>query len=414
MMEKGKPTTQGVNHKNSFMSASYPAEEGFSKAIRGILTKALEGQVFEALMLPLKVPKTEAYAWTLLDDTGLLEYASLLPPVMTIQGGKALSELTKHGELIEKTAVLLRPCEIRAAVELFKLKQINPDNITLISIDCPGAVPLSAYLADPEKYSREFQEHMEEKGKDESLRPVCQVCDKFSLLAPAEVIEEKEGYAADIHIGFFGQKGKQLLLFPLTEKGRVMVEGLGLKAKSPAESWEKTVETMTTARLKNRQAFDKDFLSRISGPEPFSEVFDACINCHNCMRACPICYCQQCYYDSESVRLSSENYMARAKKRGSLRFPLDTLLFHLGRMSHMVLSCVSCGACEDACPASIPVGQVFSLVGNQTQAAFEYVPGVDRRQPLPLQAFQEEEFCEVEIPCECGEGQSPSEVNKNA
>ena len=414
MKEKGKPATQDISPKNSFMSASYPAGDGFAKAIRAVLTKALDDQVFEAVMMPLKVPKTEAFAWTLLDDTKLLEHASPLPPVMTIQGGKALSELTKHGELIERTAVLLRPCETRAAVELFKLKQINLENITLISIDCPGAVPLSDYLSDPENQARKFQDLMEENGDEDALRPVCRICDKFSIPAPAEGGMEEGGHAADVHIGFLGQKGKRLLLFPLTEKGRTLVEGLGLKAESPENSWETAVQTMTDARRKNRQAFNKDFLSRISGPDSFSEMFDACINCHNCMRACPICYCQQCYYDSEAIRLPSENYLERAKKRGGLRFPLDTLLFHLGRMSHMVLSCVSCGACEDACPASIPVGQIFSLVGDQTQSSFEYVPGINRLQPLPLQAFREDEFCEVEIPCECGEGQAPSEVNKNA
>jgi len=62
----------------------------------------------------------------------------------------------------------------------------------------------------------------------------------------------------------------------------------------------------------------------------------------------------------------------------------------------MSLSCVSCGACEDACPTSIPVAQVFSLVGDRNQKAFEYIPGRSIDEPLPLRVYGEKEFGEVE------------------
>jgi formate dehydrogenase subunit beta len=65
-------------------------------------------------------------------------------------------------------------------------------------------------------------------------------------------------------------------------------------------------------------------------------------------------------------------------------------------MLHMSLSCVSCGACEDACPTAIPVAQVFSLVGGQNQEEFGYVPGRSREEPPPLRVYEEEEFEEVE------------------
>ena len=52
------------------------------------------------------------------------------------------------------------------------------------------------------------------------------------------------------------------------------------------------------------------------------------------------------------------NYLSRAAKRGAFRFPADTLFFHLGRMSHISASCVSCGLCEDACPVDIPVEEL--------------------------------------------------------
>ena len=64
----------------------------------------------------------------------------------------------------------------------------------------------------------------------------------------------------------------------------------------------------------------------------------------------------------------------------------------------MILSCVSCGACEDACPMDIPVAQVFSLVADDAQRLFNYEPGRDKQEPLPTVVYREEEFREVEKP----------------
>ena len=86
----------------------------------------------------------------------------------------------------------------------------------------------------------------------------------------------------------------------------------------------------------------------------------------------------------------------RAEAAGGLRLPPDTLLFHVGRMLHMSISCISCGACEDACPTSIPVAQIFSLVGGQNQEEFNYVPGRSVDEPLPLRVYEDREFEEVE------------------
>ena len=68
-------------------------------------------------------------------------------------------------------------------------------------------------------------------------------------------------------------------------------------------------------------------------------------------------------------------------------------------MLHMSLSCVSCGACEDACPTSIPVAQVFSLVGDKNQEEFGYIPGMNLEEPLPLRVYENREFEEVEQSC---------------
>ena len=73
----------------------------------------------------------------------------------------------------------------------------------------------------------------------------------------------------------------------------------------------------------------------------------------------------------------------------------DTILFQMTRMNHMSASCVSCGMCTSACPSEIPVGMIFSAVGESVQGAFEYVPGRDVTEQLPLITFQPNEWTEV-------------------
>ena len=79
-----------------------------------------------------------------------------------------------------------------------------------------------------------------------------------------------------------------------------------------------------------------------------------------------------------------------------MRFLPDTLLFQMGRMMHMSIACVSCGSCEDACPVSIPVAQVFSMIADETQELFGYISGRSLDEPIPLVTYKEEELHEME------------------
>jgi formate dehydrogenase subunit beta len=75
-----------------------------------------------------------------------------------------------------------------------------------------------------------------------------------------------------------------------------------------------------------------------------------------------------------------------------VRLPADTLLFHLTRLNHMVTSCMGCGLCESACPSDLPVARVFQAVGEKVQAIFDYVPGRDEDEQIPISTFREDEL----------------------
>ena len=364
--------------------AIFPVKGGAEAGIIDFIKQALGKGCFDAVLILSKVPGGDSLVHLLIQDESLLKDARPICPVMPVQGAKALSSLTRLGKGKKKIAAVIRPCEIRATVELLKLEQVDLDNICLITTDCPGALPLADWVEDPKKAEEVFSEVLK-GGASESLRPVCQVCDKFSATG-----------SEDLHIGTLGTNSDSMLLIPNSPKGKAILDCLGASAEGDISQWQGTVKRLTEGRRGKREQAQKEFGVSVNGLDNLLDTFSKCINCHNCMRVCPICYCQQCFFDSGNMRFAFEDYLKRAEATGGLRLPPETLLFHIGRMLHMSLSCVSCGACEDACPTSIPVAQIFSLVADRNQKTFEYVPGRSMDEPLPLRGYEEKEFEEVE------------------
>jgi formate dehydrogenase subunit beta len=65
-------------------------------------------------------------------------------------------------------------------------------------------------------------------------------------------------------------------------------------------------------------------------------------------------------------------------------------------MTHMAISCVGCGSCEDVCPASIPISTIFKKAGKSIQEMFGYVPGKNLSEIVPICVFDTDELREVE------------------
>jgi formate dehydrogenase subunit beta len=369
---------------NTQKGSLLPAEGGVQKGIIDFVKQALKQEAFDAVLIPSRVPAGDSFAYFLIQSEAVLEGATPLSPIMPVQGARVISSITRRGKGKNRIAVITRPCEARATIELAKLEQVDLENITIITMDCPGVMPLSDYFKDQGKGDKLFED-ASQNWNSQPMRPVCQICDKFSAVG-----------GEDLHIGIMGIKSDSVLLIPGSPKGEDILNKVGLSLEEDISAWETTVSKLIEERKKKRNESNQGLKSDIKGIDRLLQAFSTCINCHNCMRVCPICYCRQCHFDSDKMKFSFDDYVTRAEARDGLRIPTDMLLFHIGRMLHMSLSCVSCGMCEDACPMDIPVSQIFTLVGDRNQEAFGYIPGRSVDEPLPLTTFEEEEFLEVE------------------
>jgi formate dehydrogenase subunit beta len=280
----------------------------------------------------------------------------------------------------------MRPCEIRSATELAKLRQIDLTNIIFLSVDCAGVIPTKHYISDPEASDDAYAAALNTFSIDD-VRSSCTACLHFDLT----------DVPTDLHIAILGHTATTCTLIPCSDRGTRCMTTMDMIPDQDIQAWQNAIEKQRHKRKEQRTKLFSDILARTSGITELDSYFVDCINCHNCMRVCPICYCRQCFFDSpDATRLESEQYFDRAMAKGGITLPADKLLFHLGRMSHMSLSCIGCGSCEDACAMEVPVAQIFMHMADRVQQMFDYTPGKNVDEPIPALTYKENELHEYE------------------
>jgi len=198
--------------------------------------------------------------------------------------------------------------------------------------------------------------------------------------------------AVDISLGLIGLDCSQRLL---VETSSELMDRVELSpAEVPVERGENLV-ALLEERRRTRERLFGELWARVRDVSGLLAEFSACIRCYNCMVACPICYCKECIFRTAIFEHPSSRYLKWVQRKGTIRMPTDTLLFHVTRLNHVVTSCVGCGMCESACPSRIPLATIFSAVGHGVQALFDYVPGRDPAEEIPLATFREEELTEI-------------------
>jgi formate dehydrogenase subunit beta len=367
-------------------SISIKGEKNLTDAFGVFLKDLLGSGSVDALLVPQEIASGGSVVPTLVKDANNLHpdpYAMALP----VNAAPLLVRTTDDSDVGDTIGAVLKPCEIRAAIELIKLNQINRDRVVLIGRDCLGTFSVEDYSAVTEaegagwteKAFKDIQNSAEFAYGGKQMRSACRVC---KTLAP---------YSADLVVRTIGVGDeKEIIVEAKTQRGEEILEKMNGQEKEYPDN--PALEKLSAAKEANRETLVKEAKEAVSTKEGLQKVFSTCIRCLNCMRACPICYCHECFFESDITALSPGQYLEKAGKEGTLRMPTDVLLFQLGRMNHMITSCVACGLCESACPSSIPLLSLYDALGKDVQDIFEYVPGRDEEEDLPVAVYKSDEL----------------------
>ena len=367
------------------------AEKDLLGALRGFFRDILETDYIKAILIPQHLPMKNMVMPTLVTDPDQLDGVDPLAPAFPLNAAKIVSRLTRK-PIGSKVAVVLRPCEIRAFVELVKLKQGRTDDVVLIGMDCLGAFPNKAYLQYAERHGAEstvrFYKSVLAGNPAEiegtALAPACMSCEN-----PVPI-------NADILIGLFGIEVENYFwVQSQTEAGTDLLNQLNLAEMAEPPSRKEAIDAIVSQRTACRDEMFAKTRAATNSLEKMAAYFANCINCYNCRVACPVCYCKECVFVTDVFNHDPSQYLRWANRKGLIKMPTDTIFFHLTRFAHMSTACVGCGQCSNACPNDIPVMELFRTVAQSTQQAFEYEAGISIEQEPPLSVFYENEFPEV-------------------
>ncbi|MFB0507629.1 MAG: 4Fe-4S dicluster domain-containing protein [Thermodesulfobacteriota bacterium] len=351
----------------------------------------LEKEVVEALLIPKKLPSGDGYCQTLIRNPEMLADVNPLAPTLPVQSARIISHLTITDPGC-KVGAVLKSCEIRAVIELVKFLQVKLDKLVLIGVDCLGTYEPSGYA----KMIRERGEGVSItggllKGAHEGrIEPQ----DGYDLRLACQICEYPSPQDADIIIGLFGHDPQREIFIQLRDQLATELAEKGILATSEegSPSRDQVIESLTEKRIRRRDEVFDAFRSGTKSLQDLMDALSTCIRCHNCMVACPICYCKECVFRTPTLEHKADQFLRWADRKGGVRMPTDTLLFHLIRLSHMVTSCIGCGLCDSACPNGLPVATLFRAVGQRVQGMFDYTPGRSVDEEPPVATFREDEL----------------------
>jgi len=366
-----------------------PSGQGMEADLKRLTTAMMETGAVDALVLPTRQADGRSVMPALITSPGEVEKAVFLSPSFFINTARMVSRLSFKSSG-RKTAVWMRPCEIRAFSELVKLNQASRDELVILGMDCPMALDRNT-----------CRDYMETHGK---------VPDHWAGLVypdPADPADSSRHFSracsvctspiavnSDLNFLFYSRAPDQGGFIEAgTTRGREILDQLSLDRGEVPDAR----ATIIRALVKSRQTAFDDMAGGVARATDnlgkLETFFGACINCYNCRNVCPVCYCRECVFNTDVFSHEPVQYHEWADKWGQIKLPSDTLFYHLTRLAHMSHACVGCGQCTLACPSQIPVASLFTTVARVTQAAFDYEPGSDDLPPFS--EFNADEYQDV-------------------
>jgi len=253
---------------------------------------------------------------------------------MTKNSAKYIPQLLEDSP-DSRLGVILRPCEMRALIEMQKREQNPSERLLTICVDCLGTYPRDDYQwrakrkGSTEQLANESL-HFARQGGIASyrFRSACQAC------------RSPISSQADINIGVIGLPVRQKILIDASDQVKTtLLAGGKISAVSDQDLLEQ--REYMIAKLLQRGAHTRqrleDNLETIlpRNVDALIKQFESCGECRECFSCCPLC---------------TANYPTRDK---SGKYRRD-------QVKEWMVSCAGCGMCEQACPNHLPLVTIFS------------------------------------------------------
>ncbi len=356
---------------------AFPEAVTPTQALRSMLEAMLSKHLVDAVLVPARSPYGKLPMPMLITDPAGLADIDPLAPVAPFNSARQTATVTRHASG-RRLGLFLRPCEISAWRELIKLHQCVHEDTLLISMDCQGRMENDTYLKLAEAQDDPTTAFYRDVYLRDETTVSCRMCERF------------QPQGADLTLCLLGTASELPVLAVETDAGKRLADDLGLVDCDPPAERASAVSDLRKERQAFRAARFSAITEKIKNMEGFQQLIATCLNCYNCRTACPVCYCRECVFLTDVFAHPPETLLQRASKKGSIKLPADTTMFHMTRLAHMAHACVGCGQCSSVCPSHIPVAEIFQAVAADVQKLFDYQPGRRLDEPIPYLAYGKE------------------------
>ncbi len=317
----------------------------------------LDGMLVSLYDIP-EIVRGEGAATRLLDDPAQLENFNPFHPLMAINAARRVPEILRE-KPGEKLGIILRPCEMRALIEMVKHDSFSIDHLLTICVDCLGTYPVEdvAWRAgrkgSADKLASEGLRFARQGGiAAYRFRSACQAC-----ISP-------EARGARVNIGALGLPVRQYLLVSIPDETMAQQLGIDGIASGAADAHilqqrEKVLANQSERQNEHRERIISGLGDKLPrNLEVLLQQFENCGACQKCLDACPIC----------SVAYPQKDAGGKYERKD---------------LANWLVSCAGCGMCESACPRHMPLAAIFANIRQQLDDLLGYKPGESLEEPLP-------------------------------
>ncbi|MCL4377916.1 MAG: 4Fe-4S dicluster domain-containing protein [Actinobacteria bacterium] len=245
-------------------------------------------------------------------------------------------------EIDGKIGVILKPCDVKAIVQLLNENLINRDKIKIISVECNGVV-------DYKKIQKKIN----------GLKIV-------STAINNNIIRVSTG-EKDFEFNMEDVYAEKCYVCNIYNKPPIFDEFIENDIKfniKPKKEYEDLIE------------FEKLGLEEIYSF--WEQEFSRCIRCYACRNICPLEVCR----DRCIAQLDQPHWQSQKITSGEGKF------FQLIRVMHLAGRCVECGECERVCPSNIPILRLMKKMNREINRLFGFIPGLSADSKPPLLTFK--------------------------